>query len=158
MANQTTNVGFNVFLENDVVDFDEINYNFEKLDGMALCIESGTKTATYSGGISGNANWYYRKYSDGTVDLFVKMDSESLKCNTGTKIPYVSSAVTVNFPLQLTSILDVQMSVSSETFGWISNITAKNTLDSVKFQIAAPSTETTSVYRQVFINVKGRWK
>lgn len=49
MPNLSTNMGFNLFLESDVVDFEQLNANFEKLDKMVLCIESGTKTASYSG-------------------------------------------------------------------------------------------------------------
>ena len=64
MSDLTSNLAFNTFLENEVIDFEKINENFEKLDGYALCIESGEKTAIYSGGASGNATWRYKKYSD----------------------------------------------------------------------------------------------
>ena len=40
MADQTAKNKFNIFLENDVVDFEQINENFKKLDAMNLCIES----------------------------------------------------------------------------------------------------------------------
>ena len=43
MPNLSTNMGFNLFLESDVVDFEQLNATFEKLDKMVLCIESGQK-------------------------------------------------------------------------------------------------------------------
>lgn len=158
MPNQTSKMGFNTFLENDVVDWELINANFEKLDGMVLCVESGSKTAAYSGGSSGNATWYYNKYSDGTIELYTKIEFDSLKCNGGSSAPYHSTSSKAMFPLTLTSVTDVQMHMASNTVGWISDITGRGVVDYIMFQIMSMSLESTNVYKQVFINVKGRWK
>ena len=86
MPNTTSKLGLNTWLENDVVDFEEINENFEKLDNMVMCIESGTKTANFSGGTTSVATWRYRKYSDGTVEMSAKLEFTNLKCDGGSGI------------------------------------------------------------------------
>lgn len=158
MPNLSTNVGFNLFLENECVDFEQINANFEKLDKMALCIESGDKTASYSGGTTGNATWHYRKYSDGTIDLYTKIGFDTLKCNQGSAAPYYTQDCKVYFPVTLTSIDNVHMYMTSNTIGWVQDITGKTVIDCRNFKIMGMTNESEYIYKQVYINVKGRWK
>lgn len=158
MPNQTSKMQFNTFLENDVVDWELINQNFEKLDNVVLCIESGEKTAAYSGGVTGNATWRYKMYSDGSIDLYTKMEFDNLKCNGGAKAPYYSGTSKVMFPFTLTAVYDVQMHLASNTIGWVSDITDKSVIDYVMFRVMGMDYENDYEYKQVFINVKGRWK
>lgn len=158
MPNQTSKMGFNTFLENDVVDWELINENFEKLDNMVLCTESGSKTAAYSGGTSGNATWYYKKYSDGTIEMYTKIEFDSLKCGSGSKTPYYSATSKAMFPLTLTAVTDVQMHMASDTVGWVVDVTGRGVIDYVMFKVTSMDIESTNVYKQVFVNVKGRWK
>lgn len=155
MPNTTSNLGFNVFLENDVVDFDDINANFEKLDGMILCTESGTKTANYTGGTNSVATWRYKKFSDGTIEMSAKMEFGNLKCNGGASSPYYSGTSTVYFPFALSQVYDVQMHLASNTIGWVSDITGKSVLDYVMFRVMGTAYESDYEYKQIFINVKG---
>ena len=155
MASKTKNHGFNIWLETDAVNFDEINKNFEKIDTFVVCTESGTKSAACSGGISGTTKWHYKKYSDGTIEMSAKMEFDNLKCNGGSGSPYYSSDVKVNFPFSLSSVYDVQMSLASNTIGWVSNITGQSVIDCVKFRVLATAQETSTLYKQVFITVKG---
>lgn len=156
MSNLTPNMGFNTFLESEAIDFEKINENFEKLDGYALCIESGEKTAAYSGGASGNVTWRYKKYSDGTIELYTKLDIGNLRCSNGGKAPYESDSVTVNLPLQIKYIDDVHMHVASSGFTMIHDITAKATTDSVLFKLATLEPESINAFRRIYIGVKGR--
>lgn len=155
MANTTDNLQFNVWLEDDVVNFEEINANFEKLDDMVMCIESGTKTASYSGGSDANAVWRYKKYSDGTIDMSAKLNFTNLKCNGGSKSPYYSGNVQLNFPFTFSEIYDVRMHLASNTIGWVSDITGETVNDSVSFRVMSMDSESTNIHKQVFINVKG---
>lgn len=154
-ANQTANLGLNTWLENEPVDFEEINENFEKIDSLVSCIESGTATASFTGGTNTVANWKYKKYSDGTIDMSTKLDFTNLKCNGGTGSPYYSGTSTVYFPFALTEVHDVQMHLASNTIGWVSNITGQTVLDKVIFRVMATEYESTDIYKQIFINVKG---
>ena len=62
------------------------------------------------------------------------------------------------FPFQLTAVYDVQMHLASNTIGWVSDITGKSVIDHVMFRVMSTAYESTNIYKQVFINVKGRWK
>ena len=157
MPNQTSKLSLNTFLENEAVDFELINDNFEKIDSLVLCMESGEKTATYSGAVSGNATWYYRKYSDGTMDLYTRLDIDSVKCSSGSKFPYYSGDIKLLFPVELTSVLEKQFQLSSKTIGWVQDVTDKSNKDYVLFRIISTAVESTYIFKQIFINIKGRW-
>lgn len=155
MPNTSSNLGLNVFLENDVVDFEDLNTNFEKLDTMIMCTESGTKTANYTGGTSSVATWRYKKYSDGTIEMSAKMGFDNLKCNGGDTSPYYSGSSKVYFPFSLSAVYDVQMHLASNTIGWVSDITGRSVLDYVMFRVMSTAYESDYEYKQIFINVKG---
>lgn len=155
MANKTDRCGFNVFLENDIVNFDEINYNFEKLDAMNLCIESGTASSNYNGVTSGSTIWRYKKYADKTVELSVKLEFENIRCNGGSSSPYSSGEINLYFPFNFSSIYDIQMHMSSNTVGWIHDMTPKKTTDCISFKVLSTALESSNVYKEISINVKG---
>ena len=155
MPNTTEKQGFNIFLETDPVDFEKINENFQKIDSFILCTESGTKTASYTGGVTTNATWRYKKYSDGSIEMWTKMEFDNLKCNSGASSPYYSGSSTVYFPFSLSGVHDVQMHLASNTNGWVSDITGKSVLDYVMFRVMSTTFESDYIYKQVFINVKG---
>ena len=155
MPNQTTNLKLNTWLENEIVDFSEINANFETIDKLVFCTESGTKTSNYTGGSDSVANWRYKKYSDGTIEMSAKLGFTNLKCNGGTQSPYYSGTSSVYFPFTLTEVYDVQMHLASNTIGWVSDITGKSVLDMVMFRVMATECETDQKYKQIFVQVKG---
>lgn len=155
MPNKTANLQLNTWLENEAVNFEEVNENFETIDNLVSCIESGTKTANYTGGVESAAKWRYKKYSDGTVEMSTVVYFTNLKCNGGSKSPYYSGTSTIYFPLSLSGVYNVQMHLASNTFGWVSNITGKTVSDYVMFRLMALEYEDTEEYKQVFINVKG---
>lgn len=154
-ANHTPKLGLNIWLENEAVNFEEINANFTKIDSLVNCIESGTATASFSGGTTSTVTWRYKKYSDGTIDMSAKLEFTNVKCNGGSKAPYYSGNSDVYFPFNLSSIYDVQMHLASNTVGWVSDITSKSVLNKVSFKIMSMDYESSQVYKQVFINVKG---
>ena len=157
MPTPTNNLQLNTFLENEAVDYEAVNANFEKIDGFCIAIESGTKTAAYSGAVSGNAVWAYKKYSDGTLEMYTKLSFNGA-CSGGTG-PYYMSFIKAMFPLSLKTVDDVQMNLrASNNKGWVSDTTDKNILDYVQFTPVSPVSESTSSYKEVYINVKGRWK
>lgn len=155
MASKSEKMGFNIFLDTDVVDFELINENFNKLENAVICIESGTKTSSYTGGVSGSTTWRYKKFSDGTIEMTAKMGFDNLKCNGGTTSPYYSGDTKVYFPFTFSSVYDVQMHMASNTIGWVSDITGKSALDHVVFRVMATTKEDSYEYKQIFINVKG---
>lgn len=156
MANRTENLGLNTWLESDIVNFEEVNENFEKLDTMTMIFETGTKSSYYSGGSSTTANWRYKKYSDGMIEMSTKLEFTNLKSDGGMVVPYYSGDVQVYFPFQLEELYDVQMHMSSSTVGWVSDATDRTVLDYLIFKIMSMSKEETTIFKQVFITVKGK--
>ena len=155
MANQTARNKFNIFLENDFVDFEQINANFEKLDGMCLCTESGTKAANYNGTTSGSILWRYKKYADNTVSFDVKLEFGNIKCNGGAAAPYYSGQINVYFPFKLSSVYNIQMHMTSNTIGWVHDMTPKGSLDSVSFKVMSMTNESENVYKEISLHVEG---
>ena len=155
MPNKTNNLGLNTFLETEYVDFEQINENFEKIADLVSCVESGTKTSSYTGGSDSVVTWRYKKYSDGTIDMSAKMEFTNLKCDGGSSSPYYSGDSKVYFPFSLSQVYDVQMHLASNTIGWVSDITGKSVLDHVMFRVMGTEHESSYVYKQIFINVKG---
>lgn len=153
--NKTKNHGLNIWLENEPVNFEEINENFNKIDKFVVCTESGTITSYYSGGSDTVAKWYYKKYSDKTIEMSAKLEFTNLKCNGGDSSPYYSGTSKLLFPFELSAVYDVQMLLASNTIGWVSNITGKSVLDYVMFRVMGTAYESTTEYKQIFINVKG---
>lgn len=153
--NKTTNLKLNTWLENEPVNFEEVNENFEIIDKLPFVIESGTKVGTYTGGTQSSNTWRYKKYSDGTIEMHTKLEFDNLKCNGGSEAPYYSGTSKVTFPFSLAGVHDVQMHLASNTIGWVSDITGKSVIDYVLFRVASVYKEDSLEYKQVFINVKG---
>lgn len=155
--NKTSKLGFNIFLETDAVDFEDINENWRKLDEMTLCTKSGVKTASYEHGMASAAKWYYKIYSDGTLEMSAKLDynSSRMQCNVGTSAPFISGQSIVYFPFEFKEVYDVQMHLSSNTRGRIINTNGNTVQNSVKLIFESNEKENTDQYKQVFISVKG---
>lgn len=156
MPKTTTNLQFNLFEETDVVDFELINQNFEKIDNTKLWIGSDKTASTYSiGEVNGTASWYYKEMSDRHVEMYTKIDLDTLKCSNGSGVPYYSDTVTLNLPVPLDSVHDVQMHLNSSTVGWIIDETGANMSSFVKFKVASFNHEPSVIYKQIFVSIKG---
>lgn len=156
MPNKTSKLKLNTFLENEAVDYTQVNENFEILDKCPICTESGEKTSAYTGASSGNATWYYRKYSDGTVDLYTKIETTALKCSSGASAPYYSDTIKLVLPIELSTIYSTEINSASEYLGWMANVTGKNVNDYILFRAAGAKIESSNAYKCVFIHIKGR--
>lgn len=154
-ANKTDKLKLNIWLENEPVNFEEINHNFKEIDKLPFVVESGTKNGSYTEGTNSSNTWYYKKYSDNSIELYTKLEFDNLKCNNGSAAPYYSGTSKVTFPFDLKAVRDVQMHLVSNTVSWISNLTGKSVLDSISFRLVSAWKEDTTEYKQVFINVKG---
>lgn len=155
MSSQTNRCKFNTFFENDAVDFEMINENFEKLDSMNLCVESGTKSADYTGTTSGSIIWRYKKYADNTVEMSIKLEFGNIRCNGGSSAPYSSGQVNVYLPFKLSNIYNIQMHMTSNTAGWVQDVTPKGSLDYVSLKVLGMNYESENVYKEISLNVKG---
>lgn len=84
-------MGLATMTEADYVDVDAISGNFSLLDklGLAYVTERGT-----------NADgWYYRKWSDGRVDAWMRKDAATISTTTASGSGWRSGNTTVRFPV-----------------------------------------------------------
>ena len=58
MSSKTSNLGLTIWNDTDPVDFEEINSNFQAIDRLVSCIESGIVTTSYNGETTTDVNWY----------------------------------------------------------------------------------------------------
>lgn len=155
-VNVTSNIGLHVWNEDEIVDFEEINENFEKIDDLLLVVEYGTKTANTTGGTDNIITWYYRVFNNQTVDMYCKLDCDSLKCNNGSAVPYLTNELTVSFPFGLSEIRDVHMHMASSTKGWVFNTTEENVLNKLSFVVGSFENESTNNHKTIYISLKGK--
>ena len=87
---KTTNLEMNTWKETDLVDFDEINSNFQKLD-------TALNDSVIEQGNSGM--WYYRKWRSGFVELYYN-DTFSFATTDLTKSGsiYYATGITYAYP------------------------------------------------------------
>lgn len=154
MPSMTNKLGLYTFLETDVVDFANMNENFEKIDELLNCKEYGTATAAYSGGSVGTATWTYRKYTDGSIELYTSIDVSTLRCNSGTTAPYMSSEATLALPFKVT-IKDLQMHLSSLVPNIILDQTNAVSSNNLVFKLCNYTKEESNSQKRMFVNVKG---
>lgn len=154
MSRKTSNLGLTVWNDTDPVDFEEINSNFQTIDGLINCIESGIVTVSYNGETNADVKWYYKKYSDGIAEACAILFCNTLTCNTGTAAPYESAVSTIKFPFTFSTVYNIQTNLVSGTTGWIANTSVS--LDSVSFKICNIVQETEASYKQVCVSIKGK--
>ena len=109
---QTTNYGFNKWLESDKVNVDEISGNWNKLDEFSLCdsVKSVSKTASNSTTV----NWKVRKFGLYYEEYAIISVPTALTTVSGAGYYALSNDVTVPLGEPLASIDNIQMTVSSE--------------------------------------------
>ena len=157
MATKTPNLGLNTWIETDPVNFEEMNYNFETIDKLVHCVESGFITAPYTNGSNTIADWYYRKYSDGMVEICADLTFTKLMCDQGSAAPYYSADHSeITLPFTFVRVYDLQMHTASNSLSWVTNITGGNVTNRVIFRRFSMSVESSELYKQVFVRIVGK--
>lgn len=170
MSQTTPRLKFITFLENDYVNFNDINHNFEILEKTGLCVESGTNDVTRSGV---SANWYYKKFLNSTkTSPMYTVEASTFITNEGTwtckeditkgrQSCWISDKIKVPLPniISSSNIYDMQASIrlsSSTTDPNINWITfEKDDLDGmVQFRAISPVQEKDGIPKIASIQVK----
>lgn len=86
MPTITPNMGLSLPYESEALDVSVLNSNFEKIDGFPYVVESGQTTAYHSNINASTAQykqitWYYKKWSDGTLEAYAVAHVTNLRCN-----------------------------------------------------------------------------
>ena len=172
---KTKNLGMNLFIDTDVVDFNDINKNFNVLDALPFCVKSGVTTATYQQYILKNGNentaygnpidvkWNYKIYNDKTFEMYAKIELTTLSCTAAIGSLFRSGYLRVYLPnkysdgtmFNIAEVSDLNINMSSDSYDWIILTNGPSIVNNFTFRIVGPKKETYSVYRQIFVNVKG---
>ena len=158
MPNKTTNLGMNVFLENEVFDVDLVNENFQIIDDIPMTAKSaGVMTSVFSGAQSGTVTWRYKRYSDKTIDLEASIVLNSVYINANNAVPYYSNDVVVNLPVVLSSVNNIHTDIVANTRRWVAMTSSTGTVTTaLTFSILSNVKDTSSSNRNtVFIQIKG---
>lgn len=156
-SDKTLNLGFHSWIETDAVNFEEINENFDKIDNLVHCTESGIMTMPYTNGSNTTAEWYYRKYSDGMVEACADLTYTNLICDQGSEAPYYSAKHSeITLPFTFARVYDLQMHLASNSMSWVTNITGSNISNRVIFRLFNVTVESSELYKQVFVHIVGR--
>lgn len=86
MPSTTPNMKLTLPYESDYYDISVFNNNFTKIDSFPYVVESGKTTAYHSNANASVAQykkitWYYKKWSDGTLEAYAVAHITGLKCN-----------------------------------------------------------------------------
>lgn len=162
MATKTPNLKLNTWLESDVVNFEEVNENFEVLDGCIMCIASGMTDSSCSGSSDSRPNWNYKKYSNKTIEMDTRIPFANSICSegvTGTGPYKMINNCILSLPTNvgtITSITSIQLQLSGENaYGWAVNLSNKDRIDSIVMNILNSIIETSSSYKEIHVSVKG---
>ena len=90
MPNYTKNKKYATFQESEKVDVSLINGNFIIDDGFPYIVEAGKAVANrYSpnstSSVAEKIDWYYKKYSDGTMEAYAVAHVTAMVCNDSEK-------------------------------------------------------------------------
>lgn len=86
MPSITPNMGFTLPYESDKWNPEVYNENFRKIDAVPYVVESGV-TSAYHSNINATIaqykkiDWYYKKWSDGTLEAYAVAHISGLACN-----------------------------------------------------------------------------
>lgn len=86
MPNYTPNMGLAKPFESDNFDLELLNSNWDKIDSFPYVVESGQTTAYHSNTNASTAQykkitWYYKKWSDHTLEAHAVAHITGLACN-----------------------------------------------------------------------------
>ena len=159
-VNRTEKLGLHTWLENEIVDFEEMNENFEIMDALPLCIGSGARSAPYSGSTltTDAAVWYFRRYSDGVVEISGKFVHNALPVSTGAAAPYTTDQTTITFPITFNKIYSINITCNGyETMCIPVLTTPADITNYISYKLMSFTQETSSEYtdKEVYITVKG---
>lgn len=180
MSSKTDNLQMTKWLENDPVNFEEVNENFLKIDNCTSCYERGVVTSSYSGGLNGVGKWVYRKYtgwnlkkSDDdtlsiikTIEACIVIDASSLPIeNEDSDISSIFHSIdlTINLPFDIASLSYINMHLAVDgLYGGVMDKTAyDNDLSmigkSLKVQLWSMKKEQpgSPKNKKIMINLKG---
>ena len=170
MPTTTPKLGLVKPYESDYYDVNTLNANMDTIDNLTHIVASGTATSTRSqvnawDTNGGTVTWYWKKYSDGTLEAYARFIITNLRCNAkqddGT---WYSGYIQVNYPdLGQDVIFHRSVSVGCVNAVGIMNWaidTAKygTVVDATAFTLVSIAEEPSNIEKCIYVGFKGTWK
>lgn len=159
MARSTSNLNLTLFDSSDIVDFDQINNNFNILDNVIYIVKSGQVVSTFNDGSGANSSfrWYYKKFSDKTINLSGAINISNLVANEPDSTisgGYRSKVVEVVIPttFDLSNIISVHTSMVSNSYDWLANVQSTAT-NKIAFCVVSPVQQSSYYNRTIYMDV-----
>lgn len=165
---RTPNLGLATWLENDIVNFEDINDNFEKLDNCIVGLSKGyeSEPATVIGGGANASPWKYKTYSDGSTEITIAIQYAALRCCTANSAAgvYASETSTVYLPpthvfdyihdIRITAVNELSVG-TKQAYNWASIIEYDSFSRAIRFALLSTESEPDTNIKQVYISIKG---
>lgn len=153
-SNVTTNLNLHTWLETDVVDFEEMNDNFNKIDAANkdYVVENGT-----------NDFWTYRKWASGRCELYGTSSHQNVtdwQTYGNAVYKYLTSPsypITVNDPHVLSVTPMVKPNSGEEGYGLYYATVRDGDSDKVSFYLVSAKSDDTFT-GLIRYHVTGWWK
>lgn len=174
MPEYTANKKYALPYESEPVDINVINENFLKDDAFPFVLASGTVTANRmqpgsTTSVAEKLTWYYKKWSDGTLEAYAVAHVANLACNDSQKQDgtWRSKFLRFIYPsLGQKKIFNRSMCISGADLGssgyWAEDVSSPGDgADNASYQtIRCVSTvkETTTKDKNIYVGFKGTWK
>lgn len=173
MPSTTPNMGLTLPYESDNYDISVFNENFTKIDELPYIVEAGTAKAYHSNGNATVANyrqvtWYYKKYSDGTLEAHTVTPWSSWPCNISTTSGvWMSVFVRFHYPALGQKIIFHRSATVSQTDDtsvgmWASDVSCpgegNDNLSYQSIRLLSLAKEETERYKNVYLSFKATWK
>lgn len=166
-------MGLSLPYESEAMDVAVLNSNFETIDGFPYIVESGQATA-YMSNINASVaqykqvTWYYKKFSDGTLEANAVAQVTGLKCDGDQKQDgtWRSGYIRFYYPSlgqQVVFHRNAFVSQADNTSAtvWVADVSAPGDgSDNASYEsvrCVATMRETTAVDKNFYLSFKATW-
>lgn len=173
MAEETSKLGLRKPTEDEYFDIvGDFNANWDKIDALTHIVDSGKKTSDFNepgkSTVGGTVTWYYKKFDDGTFEMFGNLTVNNWKCeNPASSNMYRTTYMKIKYPqIGQTEILYRNQSIRDGTdtdadnslFNYIIDVsTVADSLTYSTVRAYCNAKETAARAKNVYIEVKGLW-
>lgn len=172
MPASTPNMKLSLPYESEALDVSVLNANFTKIDSFPYIVESGETTAYMSNGNAEIAQykkitWYYKKYSDGTLEAHTVAPVTGIPCNMARGNLFVSKYLRFYYPSLGQKIIFNRNCFASNADSdsscvWVQDVSQPGDgSDNVSYEsvrLMSATKETTSADKNFYLSFKGTWK
>ena len=174
MADTTPNLGLRKPAESDYFDIvGDFNANWDKIDGLTHIVKSGSASSKFyepgnDAKEAGTVTWRYKKFSDGTFEMFGMFTINNMICKTkAADGSYASANVKIKYPTiggisdvlyRSQTVRDGTDNADGSIFNSIVDVSTRaDSLTYSTVRLYSTIQETANRAKNIYIEVKGLW-